>query len=187
MISVSNATPDDFAAILALQLLNHGENLAENERGDGFLTTRLTLAGLEERAAHNGVVVVRAGIELAGFACAEEWDLSEPHLFHQAVFGLFPLQLGNSLIESHNSFQYGPVCVARRFRGRGVLPLLFDAIRFNFRERYEWGVTFVDHCNGRSFAAHTRKLGLQMLTDLPYDTTIYHVLGFSTRPIQSLT
>jgi hypothetical protein len=94
---------------------------------------------------------------------------------------LFPIVKGIFAVDKNNSFLYGPVCVASEFRGQGVLAQLFDGIKANWCDRYPFGITFIDHRNARSLEAHGRKLGLTFLLDLPYDTTIYHVLGFPTR------
>ncbi len=182
-MTVRNAIPADFAEILALQHLNHLSNLAPDARFDGFLTTQLTPDKMAELSDQNGMVVARTNeCELAGYACGENWDPTGERAFHLAVLHLFPLRLGDFSINAHNSFQYGPICVAAPFRGAGFSQLLLHAIQANFRARCNFGITFIDHRNARSLAAHERKLGLQILTNLPYDDTIYHVLGFSTRP-----
>ena len=185
--SVFNASSADFSDVLALQEENHLSNLAEDARGDGFLTTYLTLQRLEELSAANGLVIARSPSgELAGFAGAHEWDLTGAHEWSRAVLTLFPLELrfeqDEAGLDAHNSFQYGPACVAGRFRGQGVLKLLLEATKANFAARFDFGLTFIDYRNARSLAAHERKLGLQIIAQLPFDDTVYRVLGFSTRP-----
>lgn len=180
MFSVHNATSIDFTDILALQHRNHRSNLDPDARDDGFLTTQLTSEKMTTLCARHGIVVVRAASgKLAGFGCGENWDLSGERAFHRAVLALFPLPLGDFFISAQNSFQYGPVCVAAASRGQGVLKLLIAAVSDNFRAHCDCGVTFIDHRNARCLAAHERKLGFQVVAELPYDDTIYHVLGFS--------
>ncbi|PQV65355.1 Ribosomal protein S18 acetylase RimI [Abditibacterium utsteinense] len=180
LLSVQPANSSDFPAIIELQERNHLSNLAENARDDGFVTTYLDTPKLEFLRAQNGLFIAKIGAELAGFACAQNWDLSGTNAFHRAVLSGFPLNLKNSAITAENSFLYGPVCVAASFRGRGILGDLIEAVKAAFRPRYNFGVSFIDHRNLRSLAAHTRKLGFQIVGELPFDDTIYHVLGFST-------
>lgn len=179
MVSVFFATPADFPAILALQDLNHLNFLSEEARGDGFLTTYLETPKLEKLVAQHGLFVAKAGEELAGFACSEAWDLSGEREFHNDVVALFPLFLDGREIGARNSRLYGPVCVANAFRGQNVLSELVEAVRREFAPRFDFALTFIDHKNLRSLAAHERKLGFQIVAQLPYDDTKYHVLAFS--------
>ncbi len=186
MIQTTLATPADFAAILALQERNHLSNLAENARGDGFLTTYLEAYDLQTLCAQGTLFVAKSDGELAGFAGAKDWDLSGEHAWYRAVLALFPLPFEGFQITAQNSFQYGPACVAAPFRGQNVLGSLIEAVKAAFRPRCECGVTFIDARNARSLAAHGRKLGFATLAELPFGElrfgrTIYHVLGFSTR------
>lgn len=178
MIAVSLATPADFAAILALQERNHLNFLPEDARGDGFLTTFLEMPKLENLVAQHGLFVARAGDEIAGFLCSEAWDLSGEREFHARVATLFPLFLDGREISAQNSRLYGPVCVAAEFRGQGVLPLLVEAVRAQNQADFKFALTFIDHKNARSLAAHERKIGFQIVGELPYDDTKYHVLAF---------
>ncbi|HEX8463690.1 MAG TPA: hypothetical protein VF627_03645 [Abditibacterium sp.] len=177
--SVSNASSSDFADILALQEANHLTVLPADARGDGFLTTYLTPQRLEELSAEGGMVIARAqNGELAGFAGAHEWDLTGAREWSRAVLELFPLQLEGGEITAHNSFQYGPACVSSAFRGQGVVAAMLRGVCANYAPKCDFGITFIDFRNARSLAAHERKLGLQIVADLPFDDTIYRVLGF---------
>ncbi len=179
LISVSLATSADFAAILALQKLNHLNFLPENARGDGFLTTFLETPKLENLIAQNGLFIAKSGEELAGYVCSEAWDLSGERQFHLDVATLFPLFLRGREIGAGNSRIYGPVCVAAEFRGQGVLAALVEAVRAGYRADFEFILTFIDTKNARSLAAHERKLGFQIVSHLPYDDTKYHVLALA--------
>ncbi len=182
MIQVFNAAPADFDAILALQERNHLSTLADDARGDGFLTTYLTSEILERLREDKGIVIAHAeGGALAGFAGAHAWDLTSGRPWPLAVRALFPLQFDGAPFEISDSFQYGPACVAGEFRGQGILRQLLGGVCENFAPRFEFGLTFIDHRNLRSLNAHERKLGFQIVAELPFDTTIYHVLSFRTR------
>lgn len=181
MFSIQPANSADFAAILELQERNHLSTLDEDARGDGFLTTYLDPQNLEFLRAQSGLVLAKSGGELAGFACGTIWDPSSQSEFQRAVLQLFPLAFESFQITAHNSFQYGPACVAAHFRGLGVLGALAENLKASFRARCDFGITFIDHRNARSLAAHTRKLGFGIVAELPFGGTIYHVLGFSTR------
>lgn len=178
MIHVSRATPADFAAIVELQERNHGNNLGADARDDGFLTTYLDAPKLETLVCQNGLFVAKSEDELAGFVCSEAWSLSQQHDFYRCAAALFPLILNEREINISNSRLYGPVCVAATFRGQNVLSRLVEIVRCEFGAQFDFGVTFIDHRNARSLAAHERKLGFSLVAQLPYENTNYHVLAF---------
>ena len=178
MMETTFATFADFPAILALQALNHLTTLPENARGDGFLTTYLESEKLAYLHVNRGLFVAKSGGELAGYVCSEGWELGANRSFHERVATLFPLYLGSREITAQNSRLYGPVCVAAAFRGQNVLAGLVEAVKTEYRPRFSFLLTFIDYRNARSLAAHERKLGFQIVGELPYDDTTYHVLAF---------
>ena len=176
-IAVPNG--DDFAAILELQSQNHLSVLPPEARGDGFVTTQFDQKSLENLRRHNSIAVARAANgDLAGYVGAHAWDFSGASPWQMAVKTLFPLFVDGEEIRATNSFQYGPICVASPFRGSGVMKGLFGAIKTGFGAHYAFGVTFIDHRNARSLAAHERKLGFSIVAELPFEDARYHVLAF---------
>lgn len=79
-----------------------------------------------------------------------------------------------------NSFQYGPVCVDRSLRGGDILPQLFAKMRMNFTSKFPIGITFINKLNQRSFAAHIRKLDLEIINEFEFNDNSFYTLAFST-------
>ena len=179
------AQPCDFHEILALQNQNHLSNVPENELASGFVTTQLTLESLEKMRENGGVWIARANNEngdLAAYACANDWPFYGDGEFQKLVRKLFPLTFDGRVVSFENSFQYGPVCVATDFRGRGLLPRIVGAIKTYYAPRFGFGITFIDARNVRSLAAHERKLGFREIALLPFDIVTYHMFAFYTAP-----
>lgn len=75
-------------------------------------------------------------------------------------------------------FQYGPVCVDAAYRGLGVFPRLFEAMRLGMCERYPIGVTFINRLNPHSYHAHTKKLGMTVVDEFEFNGRPYYGLAF---------
>lgn len=181
MLKISRATPADFAAILALQEPNLVSNLAENKRGDGFVTTPFTPEILAALQAPDGFCIARtSGGELAGYVFMGSWAFLARWPIFQVMSARFPLSLAGQPLNEGNSFQYGPVCVSAPFRGAGVLPALVAQVKAEMRPFYPLGATFINQKNGRSMSAHERKLGFVPVDEWEFGGQNFTTLAFGT-------
>ena len=74
---------------------------------------------------------------------------------------------GNTL-NTDNSYQYGPVCVAKEFRNTGLFESLFSFSQTLMSKKYPYMVTFINKANGRSFAAHQEKTPLKVVNEFEF-------------------
>ena len=87
--------------------------------------------------------------------------------------------LGQTL-STENSYQYGPVCIQKEYRGTEVLPRIFDFSRAQMKKRYPILITFINQINTRSYQAHTKKLGLDVIKPFEFNNNFYYELGYDT-------
>jgi hypothetical protein len=80
-----------------------------------------------------------------------------------------------------NSYQYGPVCVDKSVRGQGVFEQLFEFSLAQMAGRFDVLVTFINKVNPRSFAAHTKKVKLDVLQEFEYNNNQYYELVCLTK------
>ncbi len=179
--SIELATPADFDALLALHALNHATRIAPDARADGFLTLDITRADLENLYEMRSVWAARdaENDDLAGYVLAAPWDFYARWLLFHTQTDRFPLAFGDAQLTVENSFQYGPVCVAREFRGRGLLAQLLGAVKTRYGEDYDFGATFINVANVASMSAH-RKIGLQTVDEWRANGNDYQTLAFET-------
>ena len=78
-------------------------------------------------------------------------------------------------------FVYGPVCLSRSHRGRGVLRQLFGVLRDRLTRRFEYAVTLVAADNSHSLRAHTAGLGMDEITQFDHGGQRYHLLAIDVR------
>ncbi len=79
-----------------------------------------------------------------------------------------------------NSYQYGPICIDKRVRGSGLLEQLFDFALESMSQKYPILVTFVNKVNVRSYEAHKRKLGLEVIQEFEYNNKQYYEFVYDT-------
>jgi len=182
VISLSRATTRDFPDIYALQEENLVTNLAPDARGDGFVTTPFSRALMGELRGQDRFLVARHDESgaLAGYVFMGSWAFCARWPAFRVAIARFPLHWGERTIQLEQTFQYGPVCVASRFRGQGVLPLLFEGVKAETRPQFEVGTTWINKANGRSMNAHTQKLGLTSLDEFDLNDNRFVLLAFET-------
>ena len=62
----------------------------------------------------------------------------------------------NKKIAAYNYIIVGQVCIAKGYRGKGVLDNCYEAYKNHFKERYDFAITEILDTNKRSLQAHKR-------------------------------
>lgn len=177
-----NADLSDIDGILALQSRYLYANLSESERLNGFVTTPFTPDQLKTLIDDNGAFVAVVDGGVCGYALAGSWQFYFQWPIFPYMAARFPtLDFMGRAITTENSFQYGPVCISEKYRGSDLFPRLFEQMRLGFSNRYPIGVTFINRLNQRSYNAHTRKLGIQVVDQFEFGDRPYYGLAFDTQ------
>jgi hypothetical protein len=178
---IRTATESDFTGILDLQARNLYANLAVAELPGGFVTTPFSSDLLRLLLRQDGVFVAATEQQIIGYLFAGDWAFfSQWAIFNVMIDRLPKLKFEGRVITVENSFQYGPICVDRSSRGSQVFPQLFDLMRSSFVAKFPIGVTFINKLNERSFAAHTRKLNLEIIDEFQFNGNSFYTLAFLT-------
>lgn len=176
-IEIRRAAASDYADIAALLSASVFGALEPAERREGFLQGSFTpdIVHWFDRSA--GVFVACDGARIIGVLCA--CDLGDGRLPPQAEglrAHLPEWRLDGNPIPLDRTLCYGPVCIDRRYRGRGLLKRLFAALLESAAPAYDYGVAFVSVENPRSLAAHRDGLGMRQLGE--YDAGTRVALSF---------
>lgn len=178
MITTQLATKSDIPGVLRLQEKYLFRNMSEEERKEGFVTTPFTVAQIEEILKQNGLFVAKDQDEVVAYIFAADWKYFEQWEIFNYMVSRFPdITFKNTPVTTENSFQYGPVCIHKPYRGQGLFNLLFEEMRLEFRERFPISVTFINKVNAISTAAHTRKLGWEVIDEFSFNNNNYLALG----------
>lgn len=182
-LTYTTATPAHIPSFLKLQEENLLANTPAEKLAGGFVTTPFTVAQLEALIAERGLFVAVDGAgEVQAYVVSASWQyLAQWPIFEYMVTLLPDMMYADTPLTAHNTYQYGPICIAKHLRGSEVLPRIFVFAREQMAERYPISLTFVNKKNQRSYEAHRRKLGLDHLRDFAFNGNEFYLLGFKTK------
>ena len=183
MITYRNATIDDLPGVLELQQKYHVSTIKEEDKADGFVTTLFTEEQLRQLIEEeNGLAIACDEDQVIAYAMAASWDYwAEWPLFRHMINDLPNTTYLGQTLSTENSYQYGPICIHRNYRGTEVLADLFDFSRIQMKERFPILVTFINQNNPRSIKAHVDKLGLEIIKTFQFNNNQYYELGYDAR------
>jgi len=174
------ATCHDIEAILALHFKYQINSIHEEDKKDGFVTTAFTKEQLHELIEkEQGIFIACDKGEVIAYVMSASWQFWEAWpIFAHMLRELPHLSYLGQQLTPYNSYQYGPVCVDKRVRGRGILEQLFEFARQHMAKRYPILVTFINKINPRSFTAHTQKLELEVIHEFTFNNNHYYELAY---------
>ena len=177
------AVAADYQQILQLQSANYVANLSEEERQSGFLSAQFSLEQTAQIAEDLGTTIAVLDDRVTGFLCAfrNEFPTGSPVIAE--MLRSYPLfKFEDRPLSSFVSYIYGPVCIAREYRGRGLLRGLYEAQKTDLAGRFEIGIAFVSRSNPHSLRAHVNGLGMIEVGDFQVTANRYVALAFRVRP-----
>ncbi|MDF0668296.1 MAG: GNAT family N-acetyltransferase [Nitrospira sp.] len=181
-MELRRAKLEDIPAILDVQAANFIGNLKDAERRDGFLSVKFTRQQLEEMTGDVGIIIAAIEGRLVGYLCASSCKLNRPFPLLAAMMQRFDAidHHGRSLASSR-VFIYGPVCIDRAYRGRGLLRGLYETLQREVAGRYDIGVAFVAEDNPHSLHVHVDGFGMAHVGEFVLSGKQYHILAFDVR------
>lgn len=180
VVEYRRALAVDYPRILELQSDNYIANLSPEERREGFLSAQFTPAQTAQIAEDLGTMVALVDDALAGFLCAFRNEFESGSAVIAKMLASYDrLRFEGRPLNSYKSYIYGPVCIARQYRRRGLLRGLYEAQRADLAGKFEVGVAFVARSNPHSLQAHVQGLGMSEAGDFEVNGKAYAALAFS--------
>jgi hypothetical protein len=178
-IQLEIAQLSDIASVLELHELNLVSNLNDEEKKSGFVTTPFSIEQLTYVIQNEGLFIAKDKNKIIAYLFAESWDYFSQYPIFEYMISLFPkLEFRDFDVNSTSSFQYGPICIAQEYRGKGLIYLLFEFMRIQTVKRYPLGVTFINKTNLPSLKAHTEKLKWTIISDFEFNDNAYYILAY---------
>jgi predicted GNAT superfamily acetyltransferase len=179
LLQYRRAGAGDYQEIQQLQSANYIANLTEEERRSGFLSAQFSLEETAQIAEDLGITVAVLDHRVAGFLCAFRNEFPSDSPVIAEMLRHYPLfRFEDRPLSRFFSYIYGPVCIARQYRGRGLLRGLYEAQKKDLAGRFEVGVAFVSRSNPHSLRAHVNGLGMMELGDFQVAANRYVALAF---------
>lgn len=179
-IKLSIANNNDIEGVLNLQEKYLVTNLTDEQKIDGFVTTPFNHDLLIGVIKNRGLFVAK-NIEnkIIAYVFAESWNFFSRYPIFEYMISLMPdLKFENYVFNTTNSFQYGPVCIDKNYRGNGLLIHLFEFMRENVVKKYPLSLTFINKINQPSMKAHTKKLGWTAISEFQFNDNQYIILAY---------
>lgn len=181
-MEIRQAEMHDLEGILALHRQYHVNSIALADKPDGFVTTNFTQEQLQALIEQErGVTIATEGDTVIAYAMAASWQFwSAWPLFVHMIAKLPEHTYNGQVLSVENSYQYGPICVAKAYRSTGLFETIFHASLASMASRYPIMVTFINHINPRSFAAHTKKGKMDTVCTFQFNNNDYYMLACPT-------
>lgn len=176
------AEVSDIDGILKLHNKYQIDSIKEEDKKDGFVTTAFSQEELKNIIVQEqGIFIAIQDDEVMGYVMSASWQYwSKWPMFAFMIEDLPKLEYLGQTLRVGNSYQYGPVCIDKRVRGTGLLEQLFDFALESMSQKYPILVTFVNKINERSYEAHKRKLGLEVIQEFEYNNNQYYEFVYDT-------
>jgi hypothetical protein len=175
------ATPSDIQGMMDLQSKNLFTSLSEEDRKMGFVTTPFSEDQILNSINSAGLFVTEIENKIAAYAFAGTWEYFEQWPIFPYMTSRFKLlSYGDFNITTEDTFQYGPVCVDRMYRGKGVFNMVFEAMRLKWMKKYPLSITFINAVNEISVRGH-EKLGWEVIDHFQFNGNQYLGLAFDMK------
>lgn len=177
-----NAAISDIYGVTQLQKKYHISTISEEDKADGFVTTLFTDEQFKDLIEkENGLAIALDGDKVVAYAMAASWQYwAAWPLFRYMINDLPNTKYQDIVLSTNNSYQYGPICIDKKYRSTEVLPNLFEFSRLQMKDRYPVLITFINQINGRSYNAHVNNLGLEVIKPFDFNGNHYYLLGYYT-------
>jgi hypothetical protein len=176
------AQTSDIKNILKLHAKYQLATIAEIDKKDGFVTTGFSYDELKDIIEQEqGIFIAVENDIVLGYVMSASWSFwSKWPMFIHMIKDLHKLSFLGKTLTVNNSYQYGPVCIDKSVRGTGLLEKLFNFALESMSKKYPILVTFVNKINERSYSAHKRKLGLEVIQEFEFNNNSYYEMVYDT-------
>ena len=155
---------DELVQIHKLNQKNLKQNLTLAEQKEqGFITWLYSIELLEKMHELAPSVVVKDGDVVAGYALT---TLKESASFHPDFHAMFEklasVQYRGKPLYSYSLYCMGQLCVAKEYRGKGIVEMLYQKHKELYSTEYDFILTEISTRNYRSIKAH-EKVGFRSI------------------------
>jgi ribosomal protein S18 acetylase RimI-like enzyme len=163
------STIAELAGIQKLQQINLKKNLEPAEaETEGFVLAEYTLAFLETMHRASPSVIAKNGEEVVGYALVALPAIRHQHDLLGDLFNTIDkTTYRHKLLKDAKYVVVGQLCVAKQFRGMGLVQQLYQFFKQVLEKDFDYCITDVAQDNPRSLKAHT-KSGFQVVNTLVY-------------------
>ncbi len=181
-MQLKNAELSEIDDVLKLHYRYQVDSIAAEDKADGFVTTPFTKEQMADLInKENGLFIAKKDDVVVAYVMAASWNFwSVWPMFAFMINALPNLEYRGNKLSIENSYQYGPICIDKSVRGTGVLEAIFEFAKNKMSKKFPVLVTFVNKTNERSYQAHKRKLGLDVIQEFEFNGNNYYEMACLT-------
>ena len=184
MITITRATTiDDINGILQLHLLNLKGNISNEEaQHEGFVSAEYDLNSLNKiNSICPSIIAVDITKKIIGYALVVTKEFYGHHDLLDDLFrSVDALSFNGECLEGISYVIVGQLCVAKSFRGQGVVQMMYNFYRDELCSKYKYCITDIASNNPRSLKAHL-KTGFQVIDSKGYGGLTWDVVLWDWR------
>jgi len=164
LVTTQVTTADELQQIHDLNQLNLKQNISASERAqEGFVSWLYSIELLQQMHQLAPSIIVKDAGKVVGYALA---TLPEARMFHHDLEEMFQgleavMFKGKSLF-SYQFYCMGQICIAKDYRGRGLVKSLYQKHKEVYSPHYNFLLTEISTRNPRSQKAH-EKVGFRTI------------------------
>jgi len=157
-------TDTEIRQLLALQQSNLPQHISTQEaQSQGFVTVEHDyelMKAMNEAEAH---VIAKDQQKVIGYCLVMLSSFQDRIPVLQPMFALLDgLVYQSKPLETYQYFVMGQVCIDKNYRGQGVFDGMYESLKENYHQKYDFVITEVATRNVRSIKAHQR-VGFELL------------------------
>lgn len=158
LIATTASTTDELNQILQIQQENLRDNISESEKqSQGFVTLQHTPELLQLFQDLAPIIIIKDGDTVAGYALVMLRECRQLIPALEPMFAtLDKLSWNQRPVNDYRFYVMGQICVAKDYRGRGLVEILYHKHRDIYKDQFDFIVTDVALRNQRSMRAHER-------------------------------
>ena len=173
------AKNSDIEGVIALQNIYLVSNMTEEEKTSGFVTTPFSVEQLQEVIRQEGLFIAKDDNKIIAYIFAASWQYFSQWAIFEYMIPLLPeLKFKDFNLTDTNTFQYGPICIDKKYRGKGLINTFFEFMRINMMKRFPISITFINKTNMPSQKAHIEKLKWVVVGDFQFNNNNYFILAY---------
>jgi ribosomal protein S18 acetylase RimI-like enzyme len=178
MIVIKQVTDfSELEEIKNLQEANLKKNLTEEEAAlEGFVTAEYTTGFLARLHEFVPSVIAKDGDKVVGYALAASTSIRNEHdLLTDLINNIDKIIYQDQPLKHSRYILVGQLCVARDYRGLGLVHQMYDYFKSRLSNEYDYCITDVAIDNPRSLKAHL-KSGFHVIDTLHYGGVTFDIV-----------
>jgi ribosomal protein S18 acetylase RimI-like enzyme len=172
----------ELKGIKSLQDQNLKKNLSDDDAEiEGFVTAEYSIEFLQSLHGKSPSIIAKDDDLVVGYALVALKSIRDQHELLADLFNsIDKIEYKGQLLKNSNYVVVGQLCVAKNYRGRGLVQQMYQHFKTSLSGKFEYCLTDIANNNPRSLKAHL-KTGFQVVDTLYYGAIDWDIVLWDWR------